>query len=43
MWQIVKILLTILLPLAWGLGSDLIFAKLADRAKRTRGLEEGAE
>ena len=43
MWQIVKILLMILLPLAWGLGSDLVFAKLPSRTKQTSELEEGAE
>ena len=30
MWQIVKIAVMVLLPLAWGLGSDLVFAKLRD-------------
>ena len=43
MWQIVKILLMILLPLAWGVGSDFVFAKLSSRAKQTSWLEEGAE
>ncbi len=28
MWLIAKLLLMVLLPLAWGLGSDWIFAKI---------------
>ncbi len=31
MWLIVKLLLMILFPLAWGLGSDWVFAKIHSR------------
>jgi len=42
-WEIVRILLMILLPLAWGLGSDFVFAKLRHGkapAKGTGGASE---
>ncbi len=43
MWHVVKILLMIFLPLAWGLGSDIVFAKLPSRTKQSSELEEGGE
>jgi len=42
-WVIVKILLMILLPLAWGLGSDLLFARLRSRKGLKKGIENISE
>ena len=43
MWQSLKILVMIMLPLVWGLGSDYFFAKLWSRGKESCNFEEGAK
>ena len=44
MWQVAKLLLMVLLPLAWGLGSDYLFALVRkDRDAVEEGLAEADE
>lgn len=43
MWQSLKILVMIMLPLVWGLGSDYLFARLRSRGQGSRNFEEGAK
>ena len=42
-WKIAKLLLMILLPLAWGVGSDFVFARLQRNRKTAPEIEDVSE